>query len=610
MTVAEFGSFAELVLTRSDERGDADAFVFLAEGVRGTEPEHLPYFELDRSAKDIASWLQERGMAGRQVLLLYPSGLEFIKAFVGCLYAGAVAVPAPLPSEQGQHFRRVSGIVRDARVGAVLTLGAHAPEVEAWLAAEGFSDVVCLPTDQGPVGDVGVWRHPRLGPEHLAFLQYTSGSTNAPKGVMVSHGNLLANEAAIARSARNTKDMVIGGWLPFYHDMGLIGHVLQPLWLGTSSVLMSPVSFLRRPVRWLEMISQYGVHGTGGPNFAYDLCVRRITDKQLEGIDLSSWRTACNGAEPVRAETLRAFTERFAPYGFKADTFFPCYGMAETTLLVTGTPKERGALLREVDAAGLEHGSVEGPYLGAPTRTLVSSGVAHPDDFTLRVVDPDSRVEQPDGKVGEIWIRGASVACGYWERPEVNAEVFGARIAAQEALGPWLRTGDMGVLSGGELFVTGRLKEMVLINGRNIYPYDVESAIRALSPAIGAGAVFGVETGGQEHLVVIHEVRAGAAGVDLRTLATGIQRLIGQDFSVPAGTVLLVRPGTIRRTTSGKIQRTLMRSLFLEGSVTALHAVVDPSVRSFIGELEASAAGTASRHGAAPAADPALLPVG
>lgn len=598
--MAEFGSFAELVLTRSDERGDADAYVFLEGGAQGTEPQRLSYVGLDREAKDIASWLQERGMAGRQVLLLYPSGLDFIKAFVGCLYAGAVAVPAPLPSEQGQHFQRVSGIVRDARVGAVLTLGQHAPEAQAWLAAEGFSDVLCLATDQGPVGDTGAWRDPRLGPEHLAFLQYTSGSTSSPKGVMVSHGNLLANEAAIARSCGNTPDMVIGGWLPFYHDMGLIGQVLQPLWLGTVSVLMSPLSFLRKPARWLEMISEYGVHGSSGPNFGYDLCTRRITDAQLEGIDLSTWRTACNGAEPVRAETLQAFTERFGPYGFRPETMFPCYGMAETTLLVTGSPRNRGVLVREVDAAGLERGSLEGPYLGAARRTLVSSGVARAEDFEVRIVDPETLAERPEEQVGEIWVRGASVSSGYWERPEVNTEVFGARIKGQEELGAWLRTGDMGALDGGELFVTGRLKEMVLINGRNIYPYDVENAARSTSRAIGTGAAFGVDIGGQEHLVAMYEVRAGAADADLKTLATGIQRLIGMEFAVPAGNVLLVRPGTIRRTTSGKIQRTLMRKLFVEGAVTPEYSVLEPAVRALV----------ENASNAAKAAGPALAPVG
>ncbi|MFJ6775398.1 fatty acyl-AMP ligase [Kitasatospora sp. NPDC091257] len=581
--MAGFRSFAELVLARAAERGDADAYLFLENGVRGVEPERLTYAGLDRSAKELAAWLQDRGMTGRQVLLLYPSGLEFLTAFIGCLYAGAVAVPAPLPTEQGQHFQRVSGIVRDARVGAVLTIGKHAPDVGAWLADEGFSDVLCLATD-GPVGDAAAWRDPGLRPEDLAFLQYTSGSTSEPKGVMVSHANLLANEAAIQRSTGSGPDTVLGGWLPFYHDMGLIGHVLQPLWLGTSAVLMSPTSFLRRPVRWLELIGEHRVTISAAPNFAYDLCLRRVTDAHLEGVDLSSWQVACNGAEPVRADTLRAFAERFGPYGFRADTFFPCYGMAETTLLVSGKRHGRPAVLREVDAAGLEAGRLEGPFLREPTRALASSGVVGSEDFEVRIVDPQTRAERPEREVGEIWVRGASVSSGYWDRPEVNAEVFGARIAGAEELGRWLRTGDLGAVERGELFVTGRLKEMILINGRNIYPYDVENAVRALEPtAFGAGAVFAVDTG-QEHLVVIHEVRPSAlADQDLKKLTATVQALVSREFAVPAGNVLLVRPGTVRRTTSGKIQRTLMRKLFLEGAVTPLHAVLDPAVRELVG---------------------------
>ncbi|MGW1978117.1 fatty acyl-AMP ligase [Streptomyces sp. NPDC001889] len=600
--MAEFGSFTELVLARSEERGEADAFVFLSEGARGTRARRLPYAELDRTAKGIASWLQERDLRGRQVLLLYPSGLAFIGAFLGCLYAGAVAVPAPLPSEQGRHFQRVSGIVRDARVGAVLTLAEYAPAVVSWLADEDFSEVACLATDADAVGDPGAWKDPRLGPGNLAFLQYTSGSTSAPKGVMVSHGNLLANEAAISRATGTTPDSVVGGWLPFYHDMGLIGHVLQPLWLGATSVLMSPASFLRKPARWLRMVGDYGITSGGGPNFAYDLCVRRITDAQMEGVDLSSWRTACNGAEPVRAETVRAFADRFAPYGFRPEAMFPCYGMAETTLLVTGTPRHRSAVVREADAAGLERGALEGPYPGAPRRALVSSGVARAEDFEVRVVDPESRVERPGGRVGEIWVRGASVAAGYWERPEVNTEVFGARIAGREELGSWLRTGDLGVLDGAELFVTGRLKEMILINGRNVYPYDVESAVRTLDPALGAGAAFGVEAGGRERLVVVQEIRAAAAAADPRSVAAAVQQLIGREFAVPAGAVLLVRPGTVRRTTSGKIQRTLMRKLFLQGGVASLYAVVDPALRDCA--AEGASPGPGGARGAGDARDP------
>ncbi|NEC66337.1 fatty acyl-AMP ligase [Streptomyces sp. SID9727] len=580
--MADFRSFAELVLARGEQREDADAYLFLEYGVGGPETERLSYAGLDRAAKGLAAWLQDRGMSGRRVLLLYPSGLDFVKAFVGCLYAGVVAVPAPLPTEQGQGFHRVSAIVRDAQVGAVLTVGKHAPDMDAWLAQEGFSDVRCLATDAF-TGDPAAWVDPKLNPDDLAFLQYTSGSTSEPKGVMVSHRNLLANEAAIQRSTGSDADTVLGGWLPFFHDMGLIGHVLLPLWLGSRAVLMSPTSFLRRPVRWLELVSEHRVTLSAAPNFAYDMCVRRVPDTRLGGIDLSSWRVACNGSEPVRADTLRAFAERFAPYGFSADSVFPCYGMAETTLLVSGKRPGRTAVLREVDTAGLEAGRLEGPFLQAPTQTLASSGVVSAEDFEVRIIDPKTREERPEGGVGEIWVRGASVSAGYWRRPEVNAETFGARIAGAEELGPWLRTGDLGAMEHGELFVTGRLKEVVLINGRNIYPSDVEGAVRALDPAFGPGAVFSVDTD-QERLVAIHEVHPNAlAGENLISAASRVQELISREFAVPAGNVLLVRPGVVRRTTSGKIQRTLMRKLFLDGAITPLHAVLDPGVRELIG---------------------------
>jgi acyl-CoA synthetase (AMP-forming)/AMP-acid ligase II len=500
-----------------------------------------------------------------------------------------VAVPGPLPTEQGQHFTRVYGILRDAEACAVLTDSAHAPEISAWLAEEGFTDVPCLATDDQAQGDADAWHAPSLTPESLAFLQYTSGSTSDPKGVAVSHRNLLANEAAIQRSIGTGPETVCGGWLPFYHDMGLIGHILQPLYLGIPAVLMAPFTFLKRPYRWLKMIGDYGVTSGGGPNFAYDLCVRRVTDAQLETLDLSTWTTACNGAEPVRAETIRAFTERFAPAGFRPETFFPCYGMAETTLLVSGIPRTAGPRVLDVDAEALERGELAGPRGDEPTRSLVSSGVVR--DFDIRIVDPETHVAKPGGHVGEIWLKGDSVASGYWKRPETNKEIFDAAISdgtGGHDGGGWLRTGDMGVLKDGELYVTGRLKEMVILAGRNLYPQDVERAVQSVDQAFGtgAGAVFAVETD-REHLVAVQEVRPGSVSTDLPTLASGVQRFISKEFTVPAGNVLLVRPGTIRKTTSGKIQRTLMRKLFLEGRITALHEVLEPAVRDLIASPEA-----------------------
>ncbi|MFF1421109.1 fatty acyl-AMP ligase [Streptomyces sp. NPDC058280] len=587
--MTNFRTFTELVLERSEARGDADAFIFLPDDARGSVPQHLTSAGLDQEARRIASWLQERKAANRQVLLLYPAGLDFIKAFTACLYAGAVAVPGPLPAEQGQHFSRISGILRDAEACAVLTDSANAPEISAWLAAEGFSDVPCLATDDPAQGDAVAWQAPSLTPESLAFLQYTSGSTSDPKGVVVSHRNLLANEAAIQRSIGTPLGAVCGGWLPFYHDMGLIGHILHPLYLGGTAVLMAPFTFLKRPVRWLKMIGDYGITTGGGPNFAYDLCVRRVTDAQLETLDLSSWTTACNGAEPVRAETVRAFTERFAPAGFRPEAFFPCYGMAETTLLVSGIPRSAAPRVLDVDAEALERGELADPRADHPARSLVSSGIAR--DFEVRIADPETRVEKPVGQVGEIWLKGDSVASGYWKRPETNKEIFDAAIsdgAGGDDGGGWLRTGDMGVLQDGQLYVTGRLKEMVILAGRNLYPQDVERAVHSVDKAFatGAGAVFAVETD-REHLVAIQEVRPGSISTDLHTVASGVQSFISKEFSIPAGNILLVRPGTVRKTTSGKIQRTLMRKLFLEGKIPALYEVLEPAVRELVASAEA-----------------------
>ncbi|MFJ6820334.1 fatty acyl-AMP ligase [Streptomyces niveus] len=596
--MTNFRTFTELVLERSEARKDADAFVFLPDDARGSVPQHLTSAALDQEARRIASWLQDRGAAKRQVLLLYPAGLDFIKAFTACLYAGAVAVPGPLPAEQGQHFARISGILRDAEACAVLTDSANAPAISAWLAAEGFTDVACLATDDPAQGDAGAWHAPSLTPESLAFLQYTSGSTSDPKGVVVSHGNLLANEAAIQRSIGTSAESVCGGWLPFYHDMGLIGHILHPMYLGAQGVLMAPFTFLKRPYRWLKMIGDYGMTTGGGPNFAYDLCVRRVTDAQLETLDLSSWTTACNGAEPVRAETVRAFTERFAPAGFRPEAMFPCYGMAETTLLVTGIPRGAAARVLDVDAEALERGELADPRGDFATRSLVSSGIAR--DFEIRVVDPETRVEKPGGHIGEIWLKGDSVAAGYWKRPATNKEIFDAEISGgtggqdtdEQNTGEqdtgWLRTGDLGALHDGELYVTGRLKELVIISGRNLYPQDVERAVQSTDKALGAGAgaVFAVETD-REHLVAIQEVRPAAVATDLHTVASNIQSFIGKEFSIPAGNVLLVRPGTVRKTTSGKIQRTLMRKLFLEGGITALYEVLEPAVQELIAATEA-----------------------
>ncbi|MET9217246.1 fatty acyl-AMP ligase [Streptomyces sp. NPDC003300] len=578
------------MLRHAAELPDKDAYFFLPGSAPGAEAQRLTYAALDAEAKRIASWLQEHGAVAGQVLLLYPSGLDFVAAFVGCLYAGSVAVPAPLPGDQGNQAARLTGIVRDAEVRAVLTDSANEAAVSAWLRESGVTDVAVLASDDPAQGDARAWTSPQLTADSLAFLQYTSGSTSEPKGVMVSHGNLMANQLAIRHVLGTHQDSRMGCWLPAYHDMGLIGHILHSLYVGGSTALMSPVSFLMRPVRWLQMISEYGVAVSGSPNFGYDLCLRRVTDEQLATLDLSKWQHASNGAEPIRAETVRAFTERFAPAGFRPESVSPCYGMAETTLLISGVRADQNPVFRTVDAAALEQGRLRDAPRGGGTRDLVGSGVVDPADFSVKIVDPDERCEQPEGGVGEIWVKGASVSSGYWKRPDTNAEIFDAAIVSAAGSDPgWLRTGDLGVLDAGQLYVTGRLKEMILINGRNIYPHDVEREVQSLHPAFrgGAGAAFSVDDG-EEHLVLVQEFRRGAAQ-DPAELCAEVRAHVRREFQASCS-VLLVRPATVRKTTSGKIQRTLMRSLLLEDRLGAVHQDLDKQVANLVaGPLVTSA---------------------
>ncbi|MEH0554909.1 fatty acyl-AMP ligase [Streptomyces sp. B21-101] len=578
----EYGTFTRLLLDRAQALGDTTAHVFVRDTGAATAAEHLTYGELDRTARTLALRLHERGAQGRPVLLLHPPGPDFLKAFAGCLYAGAIAVPAPLPGDRGERLHRLTGIIKDTGAQLVLTDIAHAPDVSLWLATAGRGDVVCLATDVDEDDGPDDWRPPTTGPDDLAFLQYTSGSTSQPRGVMVSHRNLLANQEVMRRALGTTAADRFGGWLPHYHDMGLIAHLLHPLWLGSASVQMAPSAFIKRPVRWLRMIEEHGVTIGGGPNFCYDLCLRRITDEQVAGLDLSRWRLALNGAEPVRAQTLEAFTRRFAAAGLDAAAVYPAYGLAEATLMVSGGAPGRPYGRLTVDQPGLEHDALRAPTPRAAARILVSSGRA--DGFDVRIVDPVDGRELPAGRVGEIWLRGDSVAQGYWRKPLETAETFHAVLAGAGGDGGYLRTGDLGALDGGELYVTGRLKEVIILNGRNIYPQDVEWALREVSPALGAchGAVFTVGAD-REQLVVVQEVRAPHADQSrLHALACRMQALIGRDFDVPVGNVVLVRPGTLRRTTSGKTQRTLMRRLFLEDRLSPLFEVLDPQVENLV----------------------------
>ena len=557
-------SLVELLRSRAGEDPARRAYTFLLNGEE--EEGHATYGELDRRARSIAARLQAHSAPGARALLLYPPGLEYIAALFGCFYAGVTAVPA-YPPRRNRADARLQSIVADCRPTLALTtrellgdaerLCAHTPELAGlrWVATE---DV--------PAEEAEGWRDPEARGDTLAFLQYTSGSTAAPKGVMVSHGNLLHNFALIEEFCGYTPQTRSVIWLPPYHDMGLIGGILQPLFTGYWAALFSPVAFIQRPARWLEAVSRYRATSSGGPNFAYELCVHAVGPEERAGLDLSHWEIAFNGAEPVRHETLRAFAESFAPCGFRESAFYPCYGLAEATLMVTGSRPAEPPVQRAVEPEALGEGLVraaaeEGSY------RLVGSGRSAPSQRVL-IVDPATLRECPSERVGEVWVAGPSVARGYWGRPEETAETFAA-YEAGTGEGPFLRTGDLGFLDGGELYITGRLKDLIVIRGRNHYPQDIEqTALRSHEGLrAGSGAAFSIEEGGEERLVVVQEVTRRAARLDVEEVAAAIRRAVAAEHGLQVHAVAVVRPGGVPKTSSGKVQRRACRALFLAGDL-------------------------------------------
>jgi len=524
------------------------SYVFLADGE--VEEERLSHAALDRRARGIAAALAAEVPAGERALLLYPPGLDFIAAFLGCLYAGVVAVPASPPRPR-RDDARLRSIVEDSLPRVVLTTSKSLATYQrlSWLA-----ELSWLATDGLPEED---WEGISPLLESPAFLQYTSGSTGTPKGVIVSHANLLHNEQLIQNAFGQDESSVVVGWLPFYHDMGLIGNVLQPLFSGAGCVLMSPMAFLQRPRRWLEAISRYRGTTSGGPNFAYDLCVDRIDEAAREGLDLASWAVAFNGSEPVRAATLERFATAFAPCGFRREALFPCYGLAEATLFVAGPCRGEGHRVANAEGSG--------------ARPPVSCGEIWGGQ-EVAIVAPETLEEAGPGEVGEIWISGPSVAMGYWNRPAATTATFQARLARRGGRG-FLRTGDLGFLKGGQLFVTGRLKDLIIVRGRNHYPQDLELTVKGSHPALGAGlgAAFAVDWEGGEAVALVQEAdlrRSADWGAALEAARVAV----AEEHGVALQALLLVKPGAVPRTTSGKVQRHLCRRLYLEGGFAPLAA--------------------------------------
>ncbi|MBD2364924.1 fatty acyl-AMP ligase [Anabaena minutissima FACHB-250] len=569
-----FETVVDLLSYRAVHQSNQTAYTFLVDGE--TEEISITYGELDQKAKSLATYLQYLDIHGERVLLLYPSGLEYIVAFFACLYAGAVAVPA-YPPRFNKPTPRLDAIVADSQAKIALTTKSILTNVE-----EKFnhnSDLAGLhwiATD-ALIGDLTEeWQRPQISHRTLAFLQYTSGSTGTPKGVMVSHGNLLHNSALIYQCFEHNSQSRGVIWLPPYHDMGLIGGILQPVYYGNSVVIMSPIAFVKKPFRWLQAISRYQATTSGGPDFAYDLCVRQITPEQRATLDLSSWDVAFTGAEPIRAKTLESFANTFEPCGFRKEAFYPCYGMAETTLIVTGGLKTEAPIIHQVKKAELEQNRVVHKTHHRESQIIVGCGRTWLDQ-KIAIVNPESLTLCPSDQVGEIWVSGQSVAQGYWNRPEKTQETFHAYLK-DTGEGPFLRTGDLGFLQDGELFVTGRLKDLMIICGRNHYPQDIELTVEqshlALTP--GCGAAFSVEIANQEKLVIAQEVeRHYLRKLNPDEIIRAILQAVSEQHDLQIYAVLLLKTGSLPKTSSGKVRRSACRDEFLAGS---LEIVADWSI--------------------------------
>jgi amino acid adenylation domain-containing protein len=564
-------TFPELIQDHAAHRPDRRAYTFLRDDV---ESGVLTYAALDVRARAIAAMLQNEGLEGRRVLLLYEPGLQFIEAFVGCLYAGAIAVPAypPEPGLLKRSLPRFRAIIEDAQANAVLTVAPILARFETATQITDLQRLKWLTSDSVDDSLAATWRWPAIEGDSLAFLQYTSGSTSAPKGVMVTHRNILNNESVIKEAFGHTSESVIAGWLPFYHDMGLIGNILQPSYLGSSCYLMSPMEFLRRPLAWIRAISKYHAETSGGPNFAYDLCVRKLKGAGDLDFDLSSWRVAFNGSEPIRPDTLRRFARAFVTYGFDERAFFPCYGLAESTLFVTGARRGEGAAIRGFDGDALQCGTATQAE-GAQERELVGCGGAFGGHECL-IVDAENRKPAPNGTVGEVWVAGPSVVSGYWRRPQDTNETFGATLAADSGKA-YLRTGDLGFKHENELFITGRRKDLIIIRGRNHYPQDIEETVQTAYPGMRQGfcAAFSIDLDGEERLVVAQEVGPAFAG-EAAEAAAAIRRAIVETHQLQTHAVVLLKHGALPKTSSGKIQRRACRASYLDETIESVAQVV------------------------------------
>ncbi|ELS04797.1 acyl-CoA synthetase (AMP-forming)/AMP-acid ligase II [Xenococcus sp. PCC 7305] len=589
-------NIVEILQKRAATQADDLAYIFLKDG-EGQELK-LTYQELDLKAQAIAAHLQKLVSPGSRALLVYSynSGLEFITAFFGCLYAGVVAVPCHPPQNRLTTVEVQSRLI-SAVAEVILTDSSLLNKLKAKLSQVEKSELYWLNTDKLSNYGAENWFKPDLCQDSLAFLQYTSGSTGEPKGVMINHGCLLQNQEMLRLAFGHTQQTIGVGWLPLFHDMGLIGNVIQVVYLGASCVMMSPVSFVQKPIRWLQAISKYKATTSGAPNFAYDLLCDRVKDEQLAQLDLSSWEVAFCGAEPVQAQTLEKFSQKFAAAGFRKAAFFPCYGMAEATLMITGGNKAKFPSVKHLDKIALEQSKVvAAPGNQKGVTTIVSAGYPWLDG-KIAIVDPQSLTQCASYQIGEIWFSSSTVGQGYWQLPQATEKTFQASLNHQDKrrqknegrgqdlnLLPsaichrpsrakpdkFLRTGDLGFIDNGELYITGRLNDVLVFWGLNHYPQHIEQTVAQCHPGLKAncGAAFTVKIAGKEQLVIAQEIeRSYRQSLVVDDVVEAIRWAIFQEHFIDIYGIVLLKPGRLPKTSSGKVQRNTCRGKFLDQSL-------------------------------------------
>lgn len=550
-----------LLLKNAAKFEDKALYIFLDDGVN--ESLRLSYREVVTKAQAVAAELQKQGKKGDHILLLFPAGIEFVISLYACFLSGMVAIPAYPPRRKKVDPRFLS-ILQDARPSTILaTRQIHNDLEKLDLDGAGLNDINLLVYESIREDQFGEWKNPQINKDDLLLLQYTSGSTGTPKGIMVSHGNMIHNSECIKRSFGFDENMIVVNWLPNFHDMGLIGNLIQPAYVGGSVVTMTPIRFIQEPLNWLKAITKYKGTCSGAPNFAYDYCAEKISIDKVESLDLSTLNVLYNGSEPVRKQTIERFESHFEKAGFKASQFFPCYGMAETVLIIAGGDYKAEPVYFKTDAQSLEKNKAIPAIEGKESRYLTASGYTWMG-MSAMIVNPETKLPCQKDEIGEIWAKGGSVTQGYWNKPEATEETYNAYIERTDD-GPWLRTGDLGFIHEGQLYVSGRLKDLIIIRGSNFFPNDIEHSVENCHKALrkNASAAFSIDIDDEEKLIIIQELeRAYMRDFDEDEIFENIRNAVYADHGIQPDIILLTKMGSIKKTSSGKTQRFAMRAVW------------------------------------------------